>query len=81
MKNRKTQKPHSSWLDILELFSETGEFTQEKYIEWLNQISIVTGVEQISLSDFHEAQKYPCGSELLEMVLIWRLKLEFTIDI
>ena len=75
------QKPHSSWLDVLELFSESGEFTQEKYIEWFNQIALITGIEQISLSDFRKAQNHPCGRELLDLVLIWRLKLEFTIDI
>jgi len=74
-------KIHESWFNVLDLFEKSGEFTQEKYIEWVKQISIATGSDGFTLEEFKQAQKQPCDESSLQLALIWRLKLPFTIDI
>ena len=75
------QKIHKSWYDTLALFQDSGEFTQEKYIEWIQQISIATGSESFTMEEFKQAQSTPCDESTMELILIWRLKLPFTIDL
>jgi hypothetical protein len=77
----KNQKIHESWNDVLDMFEDSGEFTQEKYIEWVEQISIATGSRGFSLDEFKQEQKKPCHESTMDLVLIWRLKLPFTINL
>ena len=64
------RKIHESWNDVLDLFQDSGEFTEEKYIEWLEQIAISTKSEKITLQEFKQAQFTPCDEATLELVLI-----------
>ena len=74
---------HESWHDLLALFQDSGEFTQEKYIEWLRNMSIATlwDEEPITMEEFKSAQLYECDEATKQLTLIWRMKLPFKIDV